>query len=583
MALVVVDQCNSARNNSVSIDAHFLQIRRDKSAWEIFNGATKISVSTDRCDFISGDTLLIDGCFERPINTSAPFLFNYVDYLNKIGVYSVARVRPQQIIVVGRANPNSVMALSYKINNRLTSIINNSNLSPKNRSLISALLWGDKSQLDKQTKLEFASAGLMHVLAVSGLHTGIIFVIINCFFGILKRRKLGRFLFAFIGISLLWSYAIITGLAPSVARAAFMFSILIIGESIDRKGISLNSVGLAAVVLFLLDPRVILGLSFQLSFAAVTSISLAMPLYRWIRTPFFAVNLLLQIVFISIVATLGTLPITLYNFGQFPTLFLLSNVVILPFLPIVIYLGMASVVLELLIPGVSFLWEILEFLLSQFVNFVSWISSFPFALIEGITIYWLAAIFLGVSVFLLFVWLSYQNRKAIFFSLTTFILALVINNSYWLANKNSINLGFYLSSNNVATVAKSSAQLHIINGSGKSQSNLIFYANTQKLKFVEHRINGNSWVSIGTTKMLYVDNVRSFDKLQVAVGECDVVLLNQIVDVDKTIEFLKGYKGILIVGSVINPLEIINFAERLDRININYSMLKNDGVYLSPL
>ena len=191
----------------------------------------------------------------------------------------------------------------------------------------SAVLLGDKSWLDEETQSAFATLGISHFLAVSGLHVGIIYLVFSLVLGLNKYKK-HRWLIPklVLVIVIIWFYAVLSGLTVSVVRAAFMFTCFLIARSIKRSGNGFNILCFAAFVNLVLNPYAFYDVGFQLSYAAVASIVLLYPKMQSLLTfKYKAMNLGWDAICISACAQLGTLPIILYTFGYFPVWFLVSN------------------------------------------------------------------------------------------------------------------------------------------------------------------------------------------------------------------------------------------------------------------
>ena len=152
-------------------------------------------------------------------------------------------------------------------------------------AIASALILGSKDELGFEVKQAYATAGAMHVLAVSGLHVGIIFLILNTLLSALDTSKKGRIVKAIILLIVLWSYALLTGLSPSVLRAATMFSFVIMGTVLNRKSSIYNTLAASAFFLLIINPNLLFEVGFQLSYIAVLGIVYLQPLiYKRIYT-----------------------------------------------------------------------------------------------------------------------------------------------------------------------------------------------------------------------------------------------------------------------------------------------------------
>ncbi|MEG9327907.1 ComEC/Rec2 family competence protein [Salinimicrobium catena] len=213
-------------------------------------------------------------------------------------------------------------------------------------SIIQALLLGQKQDISPETYNNYAAAGAIHILAVSGLHVGILLLILNRIFSPFDRSKKGKVVKAFLIILLLWGFAVLAGLSPSVVRAVTMFSFLSIGMQLKRRSSSVNSLFLSLMLLVLIHPQWIFEVGFQLSYAAVLSILLIQPLlYSLWKPQNRLLKYLWQLLSTTIAAQAGVLPLSLFYFHQFPGLFFLSNLLILPFLGLILGTGILVIIL----------------------------------------------------------------------------------------------------------------------------------------------------------------------------------------------------------------------------------------------
>jgi competence protein ComEC len=284
-----------------------------------------------------------------PVNGPGnPEEFDYRSYLEKQGIFSHAFASSSDIQIIGHEPPNPILALAYKVRKRCMETIEAAIPQEREQAILMALLIGVKDRLDADIKAAYASAGAMHVLAVSGLHVGIVFIMINALFGFLKKRNSGKILFILLAMMLIWSYALVTGFSASVLRASVMFSVILIGQTLGKQSNIYNSLGVAAFILLLYEPYFIYSVGFQLSFAAVFGIVFLQPRLVRLWTPSGKVmNYLWQITCVSIAAQLATFPLTVFYFHQFPTYFLVSNIIVIPAAGVILGGGIAMIVLAL--------------------------------------------------------------------------------------------------------------------------------------------------------------------------------------------------------------------------------------------
>lgn len=218
-------------------------------------------------------------------------------------------------------------------------------LPPEESALAKALILGEKSELPDELREAYASAGAMHVLAVSGLHVGIVYLILFYLLKPLREYPRRRWIFLLISMSGIWFYATLTGLSPSVSRAALMFSMFSIGQIMVRSANSWNVVFFTAFALLISDTRMLFSPGFQLSFSAVIGILMCYrPMRKWWLPRHRLVAYFYDIVLVSIAATLFTTPLAIYYFGQFPIYFLLTNLFVIPAAFILLSFGLVFLV-----------------------------------------------------------------------------------------------------------------------------------------------------------------------------------------------------------------------------------------------
>ena len=252
-----------------------------------------------------------------------------------------------------------------------------------------ALTLGYKEDLDPSLKHRFQASGAAHVLAVSGLHTGIIYALLLALLTLggrykpLFENRLHGAVLSLILIAALWCYAWLTGLTPSVVRCAVMLTIVEIGRMIRRPAVSLNTIAAAAVLILFVRPLDLWSIGFQLSFAATAAIVVLArdfePMLRrlqWRGTMGIVASWVIGLLIVSIAAQLGTLPITMGTFGQVSNYFLLTNLIVLPVTTLLVPCGLATVAL-----GGCWLGRMIGYAtygLAWLMNHsVTWIESLP--------------------------------------------------------------------------------------------------------------------------------------------------------------------------------------------------------------
>lgn len=316
-----------------------------------------------------------------------PFEFNYKKYLSFHQIYQQTYLTDQNWIETNRNEANTLLALSYRIRNYLLKIISDAGVKDDEYAIGTALILGYEDHLSTEVIGAFAATGALHVLSVSGLHVGIVFLVINFFLKFLGESNKARIIIFFISISALWLYALITGMSPSVWRAAAMFSLISLGKLLRRDVNTFNIIACSAFLLLCINPFMITEVGFQLSYLAVIGI---VGIYPMLYESYFVKNKWLEKIWavtcISIAAQLITFPLGLLYFHQFPNYFIVSNLVIIPISTLILYAGIVLLVFSK-IPGIGMIaGKILYFLLWLLKETVDYFENLPFAIIDEISI-----------------------------------------------------------------------------------------------------------------------------------------------------------------------------------------------------
>lgn len=382
----------------------------------------------------AGDIILFRNKPQLVSNNNNPYEFDYKKYLEQRRIYRQVYLAGDNWLKTNKSK-FSVVCQAEQIRENLLEIYRNQPIDETEFEILSALTLGYKRELDPETKRIFSSSGAMHVLAVSGLHVGIIFLALTLMFGFLRKYKSGRILFVIVTISLLWVYAIITGLSPSVMRASAMFSIFVIGQNLNRKPNIYNSLAASAFFLLLINPNNLFDTGFQLSYSAVFGIVYLQPKFEKlivVKNRIF--KFLWQLIAVSIAAQIATFPITIYYFGQFPTYFWLANTFVIPAVMFLVPFG----ILLLIISKIHLLAHILAVLVNYSIKVVyfllSTIEQLPFSVFET-SVNQVQFIFIITIVFAIFIFI--KNYK-FFYLQTALIFIFALSVSVLLADVNRI-------------------------------------------------------------------------------------------------------------------------------------------------
>jgi len=289
----------------------------------------------------TGDQLIILAKPQRIRNAGNPFEFDYQSLMQQRNILFSVYLHEGTYLKTGK-QVSHISNLAEKVRDRLVAMLAEALPEKEERSVVSALTLGYRTEIDQDTLDYFASTGAMHVLSVSGLHVALIFMILGFLLAFLKRGKIGPVIFSVVMISFLWIYAFISGFSPPVQRATVMFTFVVIGNGIRRPVNIYNSLTASALFLILLSPNVLFDIGFQLSYLAIFGIVLIQPALNNI---FELTNPILKwswsLFTVSLAAQLMTFPLGLFYFNQFPNLFWLSNFVVVPITTFIMWFGIA--------------------------------------------------------------------------------------------------------------------------------------------------------------------------------------------------------------------------------------------------
>ena len=315
-----------------------------------------------------GDILLVETTIRRGNKLGD---FDYGLYLRRQGIVGTAWAHRGNWQIVGHQPRKGIKVMAQRCQQALHKQYKKLGIEGKELGILSALTLGYREELDKDVQQSFSASGAMHVLAVSGLHTGIVWGIFIWLLTLggwrkpLYEEKGKRWLLGGILLVLLWIYAFITGLSPSVMRSALMLSFWELTYLMGRHTSQWNPILAAAVIILLINPLALWSVSFQLSFAAVMGIMvIAQWLHRHTKLRSEWSKYIGGLLMVSIGAQLATMPLTLYYFGQTSNYFALTNLIIIPMAFVVLLLGLGTL---------AFSWCILGEWLGIAAKWITWV------------------------------------------------------------------------------------------------------------------------------------------------------------------------------------------------------------------
>ena len=399
-------------------EASVVQVEGEKSIGKILVNFKKDSLNkTLKVD----DLLLVETSFfeiNEPLN---PYTFNYKKYLQNQQIHHQIYVKSNQILKLPQS-VFSIKGIAAKFREKINKSLINYGFKNNELAVINALLLGQRQTISVDLIDDYSDAGAIHILAVSGLHVGIILLILTFLFKPLHNFKNGKFIASIIIICLLWIYAIIAGLSASVVRAVTMFTAIAIGMHLNKPSNIYNTLVISMFFLVLFNPFYLFEVGFQLSYLAVFSIVWIQPKINSLYTPnFWLLRKIWQLFTVSIAAQIGVLPLSIFYFHQFPGLFFISNLVIIPFLGFILIFGIVVIAFSLIGVLPQFLADIFKCLITLMNNFVEWIASQHYFIIKDVSLSFALMIGFYLLILFLFKWTEKKNYLRLVFVLVAFI------------------------------------------------------------------------------------------------------------------------------------------------------------------
>lgn len=408
--VVRVSEEPTPREKSVKVVAELLQTPENQKL--ISKILLYLQPSDEAQELRYGDLLFVHTNLSRIEPPYNPDAFDNQQYMRRRGIYYSGFVHDGAWQCFGHAPANRLKYVAQNIRNRLINTYITAGMSGDEFDILKAILLGDDDTLDPELKASYSSAGVSHILCVSGMHVGVIFMIINFLLKPLDLFRSSKIFKSVLVMLVIWLYAHITGLAPSVTRSATMFSFVAVGQLLRRNTNVFHSLFASMYILLVINPLLLFEVGFQLSYLAVAGIVLFQPklsaVYKC-RTKLG--NYFWELLTVSVAAQLGTSPISIYYFAQFPNYFMLSNLCVITLSFVVIITGVALLPVSLFPFLAHYLSTLLTLEIRLMNRIITFIESLPGAVTENLDCR-LPQVILLYGVILFFcLWLYQKNRR----------------------------------------------------------------------------------------------------------------------------------------------------------------------------
>lgn len=555
------------KTNSVMLSVKLNQMLSDASA-EPVRGSIILYHRKDGLHeaLLPGDQVMFR-CTPAAIrNMGNPYEFDYKFYMESRGIKYVAFTGEEDFLQIKSPSSRKLRYKALIIRNKIISMYEKRGITGERLALVSAITLGEKSQLDPEQKQNFINAGVMHIMAVSGLHAGIICLFVfNILFFLRKRLNLLR---VGITVAFLWAFAFVTGLTPSVLRATLMFSFLQAGNLMKRPVNGINSVLASAFVLIMIRPPVIFEAGFLLSYSAVLFIiGFYRDLHNLFSFKYKTADMIWKSAAVTIVAQAGTLPLTIMLFNRFPVWFLFTNIIIVPVSSLLIITGC-------LVP-ITYFIEPLSLILARVLDKLTWLTeyltakaaSLPLSTVDGIGLTTTECILFISALTLMVHFLLKKPRISLIYPVIAFLIfltSLTIKDIYT-AGKDELIV--YNTPGRTTVGIKTGRLLTLYSGDTIIPQAAIKHSSSLGLKITSIPLPERPlFLRVGTCNILITDNL--LFKIPTDYGIDFLLLTGRNPDVKKDYPFLSPGKTNIIITEASGVYKPTSFSAKNDSIKV---------------
>ena len=412
------------------------KLRATAAVKQVWNGDTLLPAS-GKCfiyfppdsalrKLLPGSILLVDSKPREIQPPIRPGQFDFRRYAAIRRVYHTLFLREGEWKII-QSEGSSVVAAAAKLRNKLLDAYRRAGLTGQEFAVLSAIVLGYDDEIDPTTFNSFSASGTIHILCVSGMHVGIVYMAVAWLLSFLDRHKYGRLLKVLLLLLIIWFYACLTGLSSSVIRSATMFTFILIGKSFSRNSNIYNTLSLSAICIFMLfDPLMFFEPGLQLSFLAVAGIAYLYPMIqKWFEPDNYLLEKSWSLMAVSLAAQIATAPLSIYYFHRFPTYFLISNLFMLPLSTVGIFSG----ILLLLIQPYETLFllagKLVQHIFRLLNGIANWIEKLPASVIDGLKPNLLEIAIASIMILTIISFLQQKNpaRMIQFLSLAVLLLS----------------------------------------------------------------------------------------------------------------------------------------------------------------
>ncbi|MEO5647605.1 MAG: ComEC/Rec2 family competence protein, partial [Chitinophagaceae bacterium] len=370
-----------------------------------------------------GDRFIFKKPFQEIKNSGNPGAFDYKTYAAFKGIYHQVYLKKDECVKLDDKRINAFDEFLIRSRQSILSTLRKYIQDLKLIGIAEALLIGYKEDLDKDLVQAYSDTGVVHIIAISGLHLGLIYVMLLWIVNKLPFIKRSRFFKLLIILSSLWLFSLLTGGSASVLRSAVMFTCILAGDTLQRKASIYNSLAASAFILLCYNPYMLWDVGFQLSYLAVAGIvSLQKPIYNFLYVRNKWLDKIWKLLAISLAAQVLTTPVCIYYFHQFPNYFLLTNLIAVPLSSLILFLEIILLVVAKLPVLPLYLGQLISWLIWIMNEFVFIVQKLPYALTRNIHQEFFETIIIYALLLSFCCWWIKRMRQAMIFTMTMMLL-----------------------------------------------------------------------------------------------------------------------------------------------------------------
>lgn len=377
-----------------------------------------------------GSQIVITKPLQRIANSGNPGAFDYRQYCAFQDIHYQVFLKPGEYEVLQGTNTNRFQQALMSTREWVLKTLRRFITTKNELAVAEALLIGYRDDLDKELVQSYSNTGVVHIIAISGLHLGMIYGLLVWIFMPFQHRKWSKVVKPLTIIAVLWAFTFIAGAVPSILRSAVMFTFIVAGQSFGKRTSIYNTLAASAFLMLAYNPFYLWDVGFQLSYGAVLSIII---FQKYITNWFYFQNKLLngtwRLCALSLAAQILTLPVVLYHFHQFPNLFLFTNMIVVPLSALILFAEIFLLIISPLPAVAAPFGNMVEWMIDMMNTLIERTDRIPFAVTDGIQVNATQTVLMYLLIIFAFTWLITRKKTMLFAGAISLLLIIAIRSA----------------------------------------------------------------------------------------------------------------------------------------------------------